>query len=34
MELKNMGFLPRVVKINGKAQRVFRVGKLKTPQND
>lgn len=34
MELKNMGFLPRVVKLNGKAQRVFRVGKIKTGQND
>ena len=29
MELKNMGFLQRVTKVNGKAQRVFRVGKVK-----
>ena len=29
MELKNMGFLQRVAKVNGKAQRVFRVGKVK-----
>ena len=29
MELKNMGFLQRVTKVNGKSQRVFRVGKVK-----
>jgi predicted P-loop ATPase len=34
MELKNMGFLQRVTKLNGKSQRVFRVGKIKTLQND
>jgi predicted P-loop ATPase len=34
MELKNMGFLQRVVKLNSKTQRVFRVGKIKTLQND
>jgi hypothetical protein len=33
MELKNMGFLQRVTKINGKTQRVFRVGKLKMGEN-
>ena len=34
MELKNMGFLQRVTKFNGKSQRVFRVGKIKSLQND
>lgn len=34
MELKNMGFLQRVIKVNGKTQRVFRVGKVKSGQND
>jgi hypothetical protein len=34
MELKNMGFLQRATKLNGRTQRVYRVGKLKTPQND
>lgn len=34
MELKNMGFLQRITKINSKTQRVFRVGKVKTGQND
>lgn len=34
MELKNMGFLQRATKINGRTQRVYRVGKVKTAQND
>ena len=34
MELKNMGFLQRSTKLNGRTQRVYRVGKVKTGQND
>ena len=34
MELKNMGFLQRSTKLNGRTQRVYRVGKVKTAQND
>jgi hypothetical protein len=30
MELKNMGFLQRSTKLNGRTQRVYRVGKVKT----